>query len=139
MNPTDYKKFIEQALSSVREDFEKRKNTAGLKMLDGVETWWNEKGFLCEGQEEWLRKQLDGSWYVDCKSKQGAAQSIQQLPQSTKPVPSPHHSTEVYIDEMIKQRLSEQGKVVVDGEHLDTMIGAVDELGENLRLMRDGQ
>lgn len=132
---------IENAFGKVRADFEKRKNTTGLEILDGYEAQWEETGSLSDKQLAWLSAQLDGSW--NGKDKQshlvprmepeiGEPARQQSVPQTKQANPDAH------VDALIEQRLAEQGKVAIDAEHLDVLIDTIDELSHNAKLMRRG-
>ncbi len=48
---------IEDAFTSIRAEFEERKNETGLEILDSYEEQWNEKRSLSDGQRAWIERQ----------------------------------------------------------------------------------
>jgi len=139
MTELNDKEWTERAFHNVRRDFEVRRNKTGLDMLDGLEEQWIETGSLSDGQKAWLARQLDGSWNgkgIDLAKK---PKSIFAAPEPQRPSHSDMSAAnedDLFVDELITHRLAERGKVAVDIDHLDTLGDAIDELGENIKIMR---
>lgn len=116
--------FIEAAFTKIRANFEQRGNDDGLEILDSYEERWHGTGSLSPRQIGWLERQLDGSWRktvnkttepdLDCKPQ---APTIDVLPPAS-PVDRDLGET---VDAMVREKLCDLGKVVVDHGQLDKL------------------
>lgn len=132
--------LIEEAFAKVRASFEKRGNTFGLDMLDGCEEQWDATGSLSDGQLAWLERQLDGSWRP--KRVRPSLELVQSG--ATRERRGSSHSAVATsnagggsLDAMIREKLAEQGEVVVDLAQLDELDAAVDDLKQTIKALRD--
>ena len=123
--------FIKDAFTKIRADFEKRNNEQGLEILDSNEDQWNATGNLSDRQIAWVERQLDGSWCRTEKQSTNGERSdfingkeddyFAQIPPTARGV-------EQLLDAMIRERLSEQGKTLVDLARLNELEQVVEDL-----------
>ncbi len=120
---------IKDAFSKIRAKFEKRNNITGLEILDSYEEKWAAYGSLTDRQINWIEKQLDGSW--QSKEKQPANSSGSHSP---RPKPEfvvvsnepPAKDPDELVDAMIRQKLKDEGKAIVDLEQFNALVLAVE-------------
>ena len=133
-------KQIEDAFAEIRADFVGRGNEYGLEILDGCENQWAETGQLSDGQLEWLERQLNGNWRQ--ASKQQSLEPVQagttrERGGSSHSAEATSHAGDGSLDAMIREKLAEQGEVVVDLAQLDELDAAVDDLKQTIKALRD--
>lgn len=122
---------IENAFTKIRADFEERGNAKGLEILDGYEEQWDTTGSLSHRQMMWLERQLDGSWSSRAAS---AGQCDKSRNGDGRP---PTNDADQVLDEMIRQRLVGQGRVVLEHDTLDALLAAIDDLRQIVSAMAD--
>lgn len=124
-------KYIEDAFSKIRAEFEKRNNATGLEILDGYEEQWGAYGSLTDRQIGWLEKQLDGSWLSTEKQttisggNHSPKTKLEIVTTRNEPATDDHGDL---LDAMIQQRLKGEGKVIIDVELLDALVAMVEKL-----------
>ena len=131
--------FIKNAFTKIRADFEKRDNEHGLEILDTYEDKWNATGNLSDRQIDWLERQLDGSWRrVEKQSTNGARfdfnngkgdDDIVQIPPTARGV-------EQLFDAMVRQKLVEEGKALVNLARLNELEQVIDGVRELFKSLR---
>ena len=133
-------KQIEEAFAEIRADFVGRGNEYGLEILDGCENQWAETGQLSDGQLEWLERQLSGNWRQASKRRpleavqDGAMRERGCSSYSAVPTSDAGNGS---LDALIREKLAEQGEVVVDLTQLDELDAAVDDLKQTIKALRD--
>ena len=131
--------FIKDAFTEIRADFEKRYNEQGLKILGNYEEQWDATGNLSHRQIDWLEKQLDGSWRRAEKQSGNEAGSRLNNHQPERPIvqiPPNAGGVEQLLDAMIRERLSERGKTLVDLARLNELEQVVEDLRQLVKSLR---
>ncbi len=116
--------FIEAAFTKIRGYFEQRGNDDGLEILDSYERQWDRTGSLSPRQVGWLERQLDGSWRktVNKTTERECDRKPQILTTSELPQVSPvGRQLGETVDAMVREKLCDLGKVVVEHRQLDKL------------------
>ena len=116
--------FIEAAFTKIRANFEQRGNDDGLEILDSYEERWAGTESLSPRQIGWLERQLDGSWRkIVSKTTEPDLDRKPQAPTTSVLPQAPPVDRDLgeTVDAMVRQRLCDLGKVVVDHGQLDKL------------------
>jgi len=116
--------FIEAAFTKIRANFEQRGNDDGLEILESYGERWDQTGSLSPRQVAWLERQLDGSWrkIVNKTTETDPDRSPQvrttsELSQAL----SVDRDLGETVDAMVREKLCDLGKVVVEHRQLDKL------------------
>ena len=115
---------IEDAFTQIRVEFEQRNNEYGLGMLDGYEDQWANTGSLSDGQQVWLKDQLDGAWRT-ARSKRRPNAVVMADPAAS--------DEAELMDAMIEQSLAAKGKILVDADQVARLKKAIGDIDDVLR------
>ncbi len=130
---------IEDAFARIREKFEKRNNETGMEILDSYEEQWEATGSLSDRQLGWVERQLDGSWRPSVRPSvetDEAPNAIPELKPDVDEIPSAVQGPGQLLDAMIRQRLVEQGKAIVDFNRLNKLEEVIDELKRTIQSLK---
>ena len=130
-------KSIKAAFAEIRASFEKRNNDYGLEILDHYEEQWAVTGSLSDRQIAWMVKQLDGSW---CRSERkpmnGSGPQIASRSHEGDFSQIPAQGVGQLFDVVVRQKLAEEGKALVDLARLNELERAIDGVRELLKSLR---
>ena len=115
---------IEDAFTQIRVEFEQRNNEYGLGMLDSYEDQWANTGSLSDGQQVWLKDQLDGAWRTAGSKRRPNAVVMAD--------PAASDEAEL-MDAMIEQSLAAKGKRLVDDAQIARLRKVISDLNDVLR------
>ena len=127
---------IEEAFAKIRLSFEKRNNEFGLEILDSYEGQWNATGKLSDRQITWLERQLDGSWRRTERQTNGIDPCFENQSQEEDFSQNSEQGVEQLFDAMVRQKLAEEGKALVDLAPLKELAQALDGVRELLKSLR---
>ncbi len=115
---------IEDAFTQIRVEFEQRNNEYGLGMLDSYEDQWANTGSLSDGQQAWLKDQLDGAWRT-ARSKRRPNAVVMADPAAS--------DEAELMDAIVERQLAAQGKTLVDAAQIARLKKVISDLDDLLR------
>ena len=128
---------IGETLATIRAKFEKPNNETGLEIIDSYEDQFASTGILSDRQITWMDKQLDGSWYRAEKQstdKPVPRSDIQNHEKEHSAVPT--QGIDQLFDGMIRQKLANEGKALVDLAGLKELTRAIDDVRDLLKSLQ---